>query len=177
VEYKPPTRTRHELVADREQMPGCGLGIYVLVLFGMFVLGATGVIIASANMFYTNNALSPSNLSYGGEVSPEMLGPMRSMKLLGADEIPGMFHAENFLGTEACALTTESLLRLGPEGARKVAMADVGAVTLEGTDVHIAVHGADPVVCHFGEGEGGDKFARVLQAGPNGTPEATLPKQ
>ena len=107
---------------------------------------------------------SPYALTYGGNVEPGLLGPLLASGLVGPDEVPDAFHAEDVLGRTACALKDDRFLRVGPEGAFSLPLAAITATEVAGG---VQVTGEErSVLCRFEPEEGADRFARMLQAGP-----------
>ncbi len=152
---------RHVLEAGRREIPGCGFALYAGILFVFFVLGVFGVTMSTLTIFDASRNSSPFNLAYGGSVEPALLLPMRAAGLLGEGEVPDAFHAESLAGDVACAIRGEELLRLGPEGPTRLPLASITAV--EESKEGVRVTGASVIFCAFQEGEGGDRFARMLQ--------------
>lgn len=157
-----PSPGPHNLATQRAEMPGCGIAAYALVLFTIFLGGVTGVVTAYSSLIDASKTGSPTNMSYGGNISPPLLGPMRGVGLLAKDEVPDVFHTENILGTEACAISRGKLHRLDQHGPRSVELTSITAV--EETPTAVIAKGPTEIVCPFGEGEGGDRFARILDA-------------
>lgn len=143
------------------QAPGCGLAGFSMLLLGLFCIGITGVTVATYSVFVGANALSPTRLSYGGVVDPSMLEPMRAAGLLGETELPDAFHSENVDGTSACAISHGTLLRVGPTD--QMPLAEIRSVGGDALRVE-AVGDGKTIVCTFGEGDGGDRFARMLES-------------
>lgn len=147
---------------DPKQLPGCGLAAFALLLFTIFSIGVTGISVSTYSILTAGEHLTPQRLSYGGVVDRRMLEPMREAGLLGPDELPDVYHAENATGSEACAVSTGRLLRIDAEGGHQVPLASITSVG--GTDLEVVIHATDTsLVCHFGEGEGGDRFRRMLE--------------
>jgi hypothetical protein len=144
------------------QVPGCGLAAFALLLFTIFVIGLTGVSISTLSILTAGEQLSPQKLSYGGVVSPQMLAPLRDAGLIGPDEVPDAYHAENVTGSEACAISGGRLLRLGgAAGNQEMPIASITAV--ESTDDAVEVRGATTIICQFGPDEGAERFANMLR--------------
>lgn len=147
--------------AESSQLPGCGLAGFVLILFGIFVVGMSGVIFSTCNVLRSGDALSPRRLTYGGVVDPVMLAPLREAGLIGRDEVPDAFHAENEDGTEACAVSGGEVMHLGPDGGKEMPISSITSVT--GSDTEVVIHGDTTIVCRFGPDEGGGRFRRMLE--------------
>ncbi|MFN7142161.1 MAG: hypothetical protein ACK4YP_00170 [Myxococcota bacterium] len=144
------------------RLPGCGIAAFVGVLFVIFSLGVTGIVFSWYSMLTSGGELAPQKVSYGGVIDARMLKPMREAGLLGANEIPDLFHAENIGGTEACAVSSGKLLRLDAEdGAQSLPLASVTSVT--GDETQVTVTGEITITCPFRPGEGAEKFRRMLE--------------
>ena len=146
----------------RERLPGCGLAAYVGLLLFIGSAGAIGLVLSWGTLITGSEALAPTRLSYGGVIDPAILRPMRNAKLIAENEVPDAFHAETPDGQAACAISGGEVLRLSPAGAQSVPLAEVTAVAMVGTNVHVeSARGA--ITCIFREGEGGDSFLRMLE--------------
>jgi hypothetical protein len=88
---------------------------------------------------------------------------MRDAGLLGPDEIPDAFHAEIVGGREACAISGGRLLRLHLDEGQQVPLSAITAVRID-PDGSVVATGPTTVTCPFGPDDGGDRFARMLQA-------------
>lgn len=143
-----------------EKVPGCGLAAFAMLLLVQFTIGVIGVSIATYGVFTSGEALSPMRLSYGGMVDVRMLRPLRAAGLLGPDELPDAYHAENVDGSSACAISQGRLIRVGPNDEMPVA--EIREVRGDALRVEAVGEGRS-VVCTFGEDEGGDRFARMLE--------------
>lgn len=173
--YEPPSELPpeplpgpHNLAIQRRGVPGCGIAAYTLVLLVVFVVGVFGVVVAYSSIIDARENASPYRLTYGGTANPALLGPMRGMGLLARDEVPLVFHTEDLLGTQACALTATELLRLDRTGPQRLALAEITAVEEE-PDGRVRAIGPTTIECPFGPDQGGDRFARMLR-NPNGEP-------
>lgn len=142
------------------QVPGCGLAAFAMLLLTIFAIGVTGVTIATYSVFHSGHQLSPMKLSYGGMVDSRMLQPMRDAGLLGPEELPDAYHAENVDGSSACAISRGRLVRVGPQD--ELPIAEIREVRGDASRVE-AVGDGRSVVCTFREDEGGDRFARMLE--------------
>jgi hypothetical protein len=143
-------------------MPGCGMGLYVMVLVVIFAGGVTGMSLSMWVLWQSGANLSPMNLSYGGVVDPRILAPMRVAGLLGEDEIPDAFHAERIDGSVACAISSGELRRLGADGeTERLPVAALTSITREENEV-TAVGPTGRIQCFFNPGEGADRFERML---------------
>ena len=90
-----------------------------------------------------------------------MLKPMRDAGILGKEEIPDAYHAEDLTGKNACALSAGRLLRIEDGVGTEMPLDSVREVREERGAVVIV--GDRTVTCPFGEDEGGDRFARMLR--------------
>lgn len=152
---------RHDLEAQRKQLPGCGFALYAVILFVFFVLGVLGISMSTLTILDASKHTSPFNLTYGGNVEPVLLLPMTRAGLLVEGEVPDAFHAETITGDSACAIKGGDFLRISPEGPLRMPLSSITAV--EETKEGVRVVGASTVFCAFMEGEGGDRFARMLR--------------
>ncbi len=144
-----------------ETAPGCGLAGFAMLLLGLFSIGVTGVSVSTCSILSAGAQLTPERLSYGGVVDARMLEPLREVGALGPTEIPDAYHAENVAGTEACAITETRILRIGDDGVQQMPLASITAVS--GTEAEVVITGETTFSCYFGEGEGGDRFLRMLE--------------
>lgn len=157
--------TRHSLAEARERMPGLGFAFYVGLLLLLFLAGLTGITVAMSSIFWASEGANPFVLTYGGNVEPALLGPMRAAKLIGADEVPDAFHTEDMFGSTVCAVKEDRFLRLGPEGVRTFPLATI--TTVEQVSVGVRVVGNQDgapveVLCGFQPDEGAERFVRML---------------
>lgn len=145
-----------------ERMPGCGFGVYVLVLAVLCVAGIAGMFFSLWVLHAGGAELAPNRVSYGGVVDPAILRPMREAGVLAADEIPDIFHAEGLGGTPACAVSGGKLLRVEGGRGTSLSLHALGAITA--TEHSFTATGPPAITCTFLPGEGGDRFARMLGA-------------
>ena len=106
----------------------------------------------------------PQKLSYGGVVDARMLSAMRETGAIGENEIPDAFHAENLLGTSACAISGGELIRV--EGGKAQVMPLTAITSVEGTDSVVTARSDTSdvsILCRFGPDEGADRFQRMLE--------------
>lgn len=150
----------HNLASRRANLPGCGIAAYAIVLFAIFVTGVTGVVTAYSSLVGASQGSSINRLTYGGNVPPPMLGPLRSAGLIAPDEIPDLVHVETMLGTEVCAISRGRLVRLDSKGPRAMELSTIREVVEESDGVRVT--GEIEIFCPFGPDEGGDRFARIL---------------
>lgn len=147
---------------DPGRLPGCGIAAFVGLLFLIFSLGITGIVFSWYSMLTSGGELAPQKVSYGGVIDARMLKPMRQAGLLGPDEIPDVFHAENAGGTEACAVSSGKILRLDAEdGPQSMPVASITTVT--GTETEVVITGETTITCPFRPGEGAERFKRMLE--------------
>lgn len=144
-------------------LPGCGFAAYALLLLAFFIIGASALIFWTASVLNLG-ANPPSQLIYGGLVPEQQLAPMRAVGVLKADEVPDVFSAEVFDGTQGCAIASDHLIRLGPEGAHRIPLSSLRTVEAGANEVRIT---ADVTVsCGFYQTSDAERFARILQAKP-----------
>ncbi len=150
-------------LAANATLPGCGLAAYAFLLLGFFAMGITGLVMWTWTVVDASSGASPNRLVYGGSVSPYQLEPMRQAGLLGAEELPDVFHAETLNGSTSCAISRGVLLRLGPEGAVRLPLDQIAGV--DGNELEVRVTGTTGqpnITCVFASGEGGDRLLRIL---------------
>lgn len=143
-------------------LPGLGLAAYVALLALICVVGVVGVSISWYSLVVGGQSLSPNRVSYGGLVDPAMLRPLRAAGLLGTEEMPDAFHAENASGTAACAIVGDKVVRLSPaSGAQTILLGDIEHVS--GGDGGVTVRSpTTTITCAFEAGEGGGSFKAML---------------
>lgn len=146
---------------DPKQLPGCGLAAFAMLLLSIFLVGVTGISVSTYSMLTAGKQLTPEKLAYGGVVDPRMLESMRASGILGADEIPDAYHAENPTGSEACAVSGGRVLRVGSTGPKQMKLSEITAVG--GDELEVTIDGPTPFSCRFAPGEGGDRFKRMLE--------------
>lgn len=152
----------HQLARIRQAMPGCGLAAYLVILLTIATAGVAGMSIALWSLIAGSETSSPFNLAYGGMVDPAVLTPMREAGALGPEEIPEAFHMETLDGSTACALSGGQLIRLEKGTVTRVRLREVQKV--EAHPDGVSVKGPVEIYCHFAAGEGGDRFARMVEA-------------
>lgn len=149
---------------EPRQLPGCGLAAFAMVLLLIFLIGISGVFFSTCTLLRSGAELTPQRLAYGGMVDPSMLAPLRQAGLIGPDEVPDAYHAENATGTEACAISGREVVRIGAGGPQSMPIASITSVT--GSDTEVVIHGDAStdatLTCRFGPDEGGDRFRRML---------------
>lgn len=145
------------------RLPGCGMAAWVMLLGVFFLIGLTGVLVSTYSLFTAGTQLSPMRLSHGGVIDARMLKPMRAAGLLGPEEIPDAYHAENLAGTAACAISEGRLLRLSEEsGPQVVRLTTITDVT--GDETQVTVRSGDATItCPFNPGEGAESFKSMLE--------------
>ena len=150
-----------------ENMPGCGLAAYGGLLILFFIIGIIGMISSTASMMQATYTRPPFSLSPGNQVEVWRLQPMRDAKLLKLTEVPDWYHDEGSDGTQACALSSQSLLRLENGEGWKVpysAMASVDSFRQDDTMVSvITTTDGEKIHCLFLPGEGVERFSRILK--------------
>lgn len=157
--------------------PGCGLGLYVLLLLVLFLMGLAGMAFSTWNLIGSAGDRDPRALMSGSDVQSWRLLPMREAGLLGATELPAAWHdeSEDFMGATACALTADAVLRVEPGSARRLAFDDMASVEIvAGASGEVVLMeakagegegegGSTGVGCRFRKGEGGNRFLRMVQ--------------
>lgn len=166
--------SRHLHAADDSEPEGCfqqlsklGLAAYALLILG---IGASATLCAVGSMSaIVENALDPHALVSGLEAETWRIEELRRRELLGAEELPDLYHDHSGLGdgSSGCMVTGGELVRwelwnedgrVPIEGARVKTYGDESAPTVTVT------LGEASVSCPFDEDEGGDRFARMLTA-------------
>lgn len=150
-------------------MPGCGLGIYAVLLVGLGVAGVVGVIVASLALLQ-GDGTSPGELMAGRSVQTWRLAPMVEAGVLPPGEVPEAWHDESLLGDggRACALLQDAVVRVEDGQGLRVPFTDIQDVSLvegpDGSEV-VSVDGASTdLACLFRPGEGGGRFLRQIEA-------------
>jgi hypothetical protein len=148
--------------------PGCGAGLYALLLFGIGSLGLFGMIGATIGLLNSQPEEARS-LVHGSEVQVWRLQPMRKLGLLELGEIPAAWHDESpgYDGTRACVIRSHSVGRVEDEQATEIPWTEVSATAVERTSedvMSITVSGKDTTItCHFGPNEGAERFLRQVE--------------
>jgi hypothetical protein len=118
---------------ERIEMPGCGLGAYVVLLAVICVLGMSGLAISSYSLLkYSQAPASP--LVPGSQVPVNRLAPLRKAGVLGVTDVPPAWHDESLGrdGTTVCVLMPEDLVRLENETLTRIRYDELATVQLEG---------------------------------------------
>lgn len=149
--------------------PGCGLGIYALLLIGLGTAGLVGLLVATAALLQ-GDGTSPMELVSGKAVPTWRLAPMMQAGVLAVDEIPLAWHDESGLadGTRACALLPELVVRVEEGVGKRVAYKDITEARMDslpdGSQVVLVTDGSADLACLFKPGEGAVRFLRQIQA-------------
>ncbi len=157
-------------------MPGCGLAVYAGVLLAIMTLGLTAMLLSGLTIVSSSNAARPTRLMYGGDVEPYLLNGLHTAGLLERGQVPDAFHAEDWTGMAVCALTSTTVLRLGPEGAYTLPIVDSsakevpGGVQIDGpwTPTATGIDGRPQsgapgsITCAFEPNDGGDRFVTMV---------------
>ena len=165
-EQPPPDTEAHPL----DNVPGCGVAAYGILLIIFFLVGVTGMVLSSAALMQSRGASGPSRLLAGGNVAVWRLQPMRDAQILDLTEVPAVWHDESASGdgTEACALTEDALVRVEDEQGFEVYYADIARVDLieEGDFVIVETITKEQSAlrCFFRKDESGDKMARMIRS-------------
>lgn len=165
---------RLQLLDDRDRIdtrsqPGCGLGLYAMLLLVGFFAGIAGLAFSTFALLSAAGQQDPRDLVAGHEVEAWRLQPMRDAGLLGPEELPLSWHdeTEDFSGRTACALTEQAVLRLDAGEGRRLAFEEVGKVEiLAGASGEVVVLSAlqgEGLGCRFLQGQGGNRFLRQVQ--------------
>ena len=152
-----------------ENLPGCGLGMYALLLIFIGSLGIVGMIGGTIGLL-NSEPEEARNLVHGSEVQVWRLQPMRNAGLLELTEVPAAWHDESpgFDGTTACVVRYESVGRLADDVATQLKWDAIVRTSVERSAndrMSITIHGeSDSFTCHFGPDEGAERFLRQVEA-------------
>jgi len=149
-----------------ENLPGLGLASYGCLLGIFFFVGLFGLLSSSLSLFQSQFTREPFSFSPGDQVKVWRLQPMRDAKLLSLTEVPDWYHDESSNGTQACAMSSNSLLRLENGVGWKIPYSDIASVSSErGERLKVAIitmKNDEQIFCFFEPGEGVERFTRVL---------------
>ncbi|MEL6344881.1 MAG: hypothetical protein AAFV53_17320 [Myxococcota bacterium] len=163
-----PTIVHHSHPTD--DVPGCGVAAYGMLLILFFLLGIGGMTLSSLALLQAGGSAGPTRLMSGREVSVWRLQPMRDAGLLELTEVPAAWHDETMSGngTEACALTQDAVLRVeSPQGwaIGYERITDVKLIDQERLiTVEIYSNTGEILRCFFNPKEGGDRLARMIKS-------------
>lgn len=143
-------------------MPGCGLAAYVVLLFLVFCVGVTGLTLWTMSIMKAGDNVGFSQLTYGGNVSPEVLAPLRVAGLLKEDEVPDVYHMETIDAGVVCAVANGDFIRLSPTEKLRFPLSEIREI--QGDEEEVIVVGPQTVRCFFYPDTGGDRFRRILGA-------------
>ena len=153
----------------RHDAPGCGVGLYALLLIGICLIGVLGI--CSATIGLVNSEPEEArNLVHGSEVQVWRLKPMRQAGLLELTEVPAAWHDESFGfdGTTACVLTENGAGRVEEGVGTFFTWAEITKTEVERTSettMSIIVHSNETSFsCSFGPNEGAERFLRQIEA-------------
>ena len=150
-------------------LPGCGLGLYAMLLMFICGLGIVGMIGGTIGLLNSEPDEARS-LVHGSEVQTWRLQPMRNAGLLTLTEVPAAWHDESprFDGTTACVIRARGVGRIEAGVATEFAWSAVVNTSVERTAddrMSITVHSDDAAfTCHFGPDEGADRFLRQVES-------------
>lgn len=153
----------------RASLPGCGLGAYALLLLGLGMTGVLGMVMATLALLQGEGS-GPSDLLAGVSVPAWRLAPLVKSGALKPGEVPTAFHDESVSldGSRACALLPDAVVRVEDgKGTRLLysQISDQHADTLPDGSYNVAFTSPDgTLACRFGQGEGGERFARQVNA-------------
>jgi len=161
-----------------EGLPGCGMGLYAIVLMlicGMGLVGMCGATVALMN----SEPNEARNLVHGSEVQVWRLQPMRDAQLLKLTQVPMAWHDESprFDGTTSCVVTEAMVARLENGNPTQLKWDEITATEVERTQsdkMTVSIVGkAARFSCHFGPNEGADRFLRMIESERQGLSEAS----
>jgi len=152
-----------------EGLPGCGMGLYAIVLFIICLIGLAGMGGATIALINSEPA-EARKLVHGSEVQTWRLQPMRDVGLLELTEVPNAWHDESprYDGTTACVLNKTGVGRV-EDGVgthlRWDEVVDTSVEKISDYKMTITAVGTDrSVPCSFGPDEGADRFLRMVDA-------------
>lgn len=144
-----------------------GLAAYMVLLLtvaGSAIL-CTGL--AGYGVYVTTTFGSP--LTGGSKLEAWRLNELRRWGVLGADELPALYHDDSpaMDGSAGCLVTGDALLRWDNGKTTAEAIIAGGSVSSFGDPEAPTVvlrQGVTEIQCRFNEDEGGDRFLVQLQA-------------
>lgn len=170
LERVDPEAARHRI---GQQEPGCGLGLYAIMLLTISAVGFIGMAIGAFGMFVQLSSVNPKELTSGSEVDAWRLQPLRDAGVLGPDEVPAAWHDESadLGGDPACALLLDRAIRVNEGEGRSLPYAQIEKVELltpgAGQEVVLLTarpdSGLQDVACRFGPREGGRDMLRQVE--------------
>lgn len=153
----------------RAALPGCGLGAYALLLLALGLTGVVGMVMATLSLLQGEGG-GPSDLLAGTSVPTWRLAPLVRSGALQPGEIPTAFHDESVAmdGSRACALLPGAVVRVEDGKGQRVAysaISDLHTDTLPDGSYNVALVSPEgTLACRFGKDEGGERFARQVNA-------------
>ncbi len=159
--------------ARRDELPGCGLGLYAMLLILLGGLGLAGIGFATWALLAKGMAVNPKGWISGTEVQAFRLQPMRDAGLIGPDEVPAAWHDESdsLVGTPACAVLADRIVRVQEGDDRSLLWTDADSVDQitsgDGMEAIIVTakpdSGQQDIGCRFGPGEGAHSMLRQVE--------------
>ncbi|MCB9761838.1 MAG: hypothetical protein H6739_18555 [Alphaproteobacteria bacterium] len=150
-----------------EQFQALGLAMYASIVLAMLLGSAICAIGSMVGLLLL--AENPKELTSGTELEVWRLAVLRDQGVLGDDQVPALYHdhSEAADGSAGCLVVDGALVRWqGGAIQARSGFADA-EVRVDGPDATPTVTLVTPdlaLACPFGEGEGGDRFARMLQS-------------
>ncbi len=155
---------------DEDEPQGCvatlsslGLAAYTLLILG---IGASSCV---CGLFSLNTALlnltTSSALKGPVELEPWRLEELKRSGVVREGEVLALYHDHSPMGdgSSGCVVAGENVVRWD-EGTETGRVAIVGATVEDrGSEVSVSLDGNE-LLCPFGEDEGGDRFAHMLEA-------------
>ena len=148
--------------------PGCGVGLYAMLLIGICLVGVLGVCSATIGLL-NSEPEEARNLVHGSEVQVWRLQPMRKAGLLELTEVPSAWHDESFGfdGTTACVLTTKGAGRVEDGVGVFFMWSEITKTEVNRTSettMSVSVHNSESSFsCIFGPNEGAERFLRQIE--------------
>ena len=153
----------------RHEGPGCGIGLYAILLLIIFLVGLTGMIGGTIGLL-NSEPDEARNLVHGSEVQVWRLQPLRDAGILGLTEVPAAWHDESsrINGTTSCVLTQAGVGRVEPNQHWFFNWADIIEIDAQPDgDQRVRIElktATDSFGCAFGPNEGADRFLLQIEA-------------
>ncbi len=143
-------------------LPGCGLAAYAMLLLFVFCVGVAGLTLWTLSIMKAGDNVGFSQLTYGGNVSPDVLVPLHKAGLLKEGEIPDVYHMETPDAQVVCAVANGDFIRLSPTEKLRFPLSEIREI--QGDEEEVIVVAGQTVRCFFYPDTGGDRFRRILGA-------------
>lgn len=176
----PPRVDKDSQTTDLTGLPGCGMGLYAIVLLLVCTLGLLGMCGATLGIL-NSEPNEARNLVHGSEVQVWRLQPWRAAGVLGLTDVPSAWHDESprFDGTTSCLITDKMVAKIENEKVTSLEWEAIMATEVERTEAQrmtVSVLGAEARIdCHFGPNEGADRFLRMVESERQGVDSGSAP--